>query len=214
MYTALRNGIARVAERFATEWPTLGAIYLPDGDRARRRRADSQSRLGAHDERRHRRQPARGRATRPRGVIQAAIDYFYSRPGRRSRPSSSRRRNAFRDDQRRGPSPACFTLEDFAAFGERGTQLEEPLRATYRGVEVLKCGPWSQGPVFLQQLKLLEGFDLRSLGHNTRRLPARLSRGGQARLRRPRALLRRPRVRRRAARACCSRTIMPPSAAS
>jgi gamma-glutamyltranspeptidase/glutathione hydrolase len=37
----------------------------------------------------------------------------------------------------------------------------------YRGIEVLKCGPWSQGPVFLQQLKLLEGFDLQGLGHNT-----------------------------------------------
>ena len=29
----------------------------------------------------------------------------------------------------------------------------------YRGLTVHKCGPWSQGPVFLQQLALLEGFD-------------------------------------------------------
>ena len=41
------------------------------------------------------------------------------------------------------------------------------MRVEYRGVDVLKCGPWSQGPVFLQQLRLLEGFDLRKLGHNT-----------------------------------------------
>ena len=49
----------------------------------------------------------------------------------------------------------------------RGTQVEEPVGVTYRGVEVLKCGTWSQGPVFLQQLKLLEGYDLAGLGHNT-----------------------------------------------
>jgi gamma-glutamyltranspeptidase/glutathione hydrolase len=60
-----------------------------------------------------------------------------------------------------------LSLEDFAGYGQRGTQLEEPVRASYRGVEVLKCGPWSQGPVLLQQLKLLEGYDLAALGHNT-----------------------------------------------
>src|SRR5205823_2457167 len=52
-------------------------------------------------------------------------------------------------------------------YGARGTRVEEPTRATYRGIEVLKCGPWTQGPVFLQQLKLLEGYDLGRLGHNT-----------------------------------------------
>src|SRR5256885_1996158 len=31
MYSALRNGIARVADRFLTEWPTSAAIYLPGG---------------------------------------------------------------------------------------------------------------------------------------------------------------------------------------
>ena len=37
----------------------------------------------------------------------------------------------------------------------------------YRGLDVYKCGPWTQGPVFLQQLRLLEGFELRKLGHNS-----------------------------------------------
>ena len=31
---------------------------------------------------------------------------------------------------------------------------------SYRGWEVFKAGPWSQGPVMLQALKLLEGFDI------------------------------------------------------
>ena len=42
---------------------------------------------------------------------------------------------------------------------------EEPLSVDYRGLTVLKAGPWSQAPVFLQQLRLLEGFDLEAMGH-------------------------------------------------
>src|SRR5260370_25943438 len=45
--------------------------------------------------------------------------------------------------------------------------IEAAVSADYRGVTVFKCGPWSQGPVFLQQLKLLEGFDLAAMGHNS-----------------------------------------------
>ena len=42
---------------------------------------------------------------------------------------------------------------------------EEPLAVDYHGLSVLKAGPWSQAPVFLQQLRLLEGFDLAAMGH-------------------------------------------------
>ncbi len=42
---------------------------------------------------------------------------------------------------------------------------EPPLAVDYHGLSVLKAGPWSQAPVFLQQLRLLEGFDLAAMGH-------------------------------------------------
>jgi gamma-glutamyltranspeptidase / glutathione hydrolase len=42
---------------------------------------------------------------------------------------------------------------------------ESPLAVDYHGWTVLKAGPWSQAPVFLQQLRLLEGFDLAAMGH-------------------------------------------------
>jgi len=42
---------------------------------------------------------------------------------------------------------------------------EEPLSVDYHGLTVLKAGPWSQAPVFLQQLRLLEGFDLAAMGY-------------------------------------------------
>ncbi len=41
---------------------------------------------------------------------------------------------------------------------------EAPVTAGFRGLTVCKTGPWGQGPVFLQQLALLDGFDLAAMG--------------------------------------------------
>ena len=41
--------------------------------------------------------------------------------------------------------------------------LEQPVTFDFRGLTVCKTGPWGQGPVFLQQLALLDGFDLAEL---------------------------------------------------
>jgi gamma-glutamyltranspeptidase/glutathione hydrolase len=46
------------------------------------------------------------------------------------------------------------------------TRIEEPAAATYRGYTVYKCGAWNQGPCLLQALRILEGFDLKAMGHN------------------------------------------------
>lgn len=46
------------------------------------------------------------------------------------------------------------------------TRVEEPVSIAYRGHTVYKCGPWTQGPYLLQTLRLLEGFDLKGMGHN------------------------------------------------
>ena len=42
--------------------------------------------------------------------------------------------------------------------------FEQPARVMFRGHEVLKTGPWGQGPVLLQQLAILDGLDLESAG--------------------------------------------------
>jgi gamma-glutamyltranspeptidase / glutathione hydrolase len=44
------------------------------------------------------------------------------------------------------------------------TRVEKPVQVDYRGYQVLKCGPWTQGPYLLQSLRLLEGFDLKNMG--------------------------------------------------
>ncbi len=46
------------------------------------------------------------------------------------------------------------------------TRIDEPVTVDYRGHVVYKCGPWTQGPYLLQTLRLLESYDLKSMGHN------------------------------------------------
>jgi gamma-glutamyltranspeptidase/glutathione hydrolase len=57
-----------------------------------------------------------------------------------------------------------LTADDLASYR---SEVAPPVRATFGGMEVLTCGPWCQGPVLLQMLSLLEGVDLKGLGHNT-----------------------------------------------
>jgi gamma-glutamyltranspeptidase / glutathione hydrolase len=57
--------------------------------------------------------------------------------------------------------PGSLTASDMSAFAVRH---EDPVAADFRSWTVAKCGPWSQGPVFLQQLRLLVGFDLEAQG--------------------------------------------------
>ena len=53
-----------------------------------------------------------------------------------------------------------LTADDMARWE---APVEAPLTYDYRGYTVAKGGPWSQGPVLLQQLALLQGFDLDDL---------------------------------------------------
>jgi gamma-glutamyltranspeptidase / glutathione hydrolase len=164
IYTALRNGVLKVIERFRTEWPTSGAVYLENGEMPpdgtlHRNPEWARTLKGAIDASLHAASSGR------EASIRAAIDYFYSGPVAKKAVDFATN-HAFVDNSGEAHK-GLLALEDFADYGARGTQVEDPVRLAYHGVEVLKCGPWCQGPVFLQQLKLLEGFDLKQLGHNT-----------------------------------------------
>src|SRR5260370_3179161 len=54
-----------------------------------------------------------------------------------------------------------LTAADLAGWKRR---VEASTPFTYAGATVHKTGPWGQGPVFLQQLALLRGTDLRGMG--------------------------------------------------
>ena len=46
---------------------------------------------------------------------------------------------------------------------------EAPTHINYKGIEVYKLQPWTQGPALLQALNILENFDLKSMGYNSAR---------------------------------------------
>jgi gamma-glutamyltranspeptidase/glutathione hydrolase len=58
------------------------------------------------------------------------------------------------------------TREDLASWR---VKIEEPIKTSYRGIEVYKLTHWTQGPVMLQALNILEQFDLRAMSYNTAR---------------------------------------------
>ncbi|MGH7576085.1 MAG: gamma-glutamyltransferase family protein [Longimicrobiales bacterium] len=59
-----------------------------------------------------------------------------------------------------------ITKEDLANWE---VKIEEPVRTTYKGIDVYKLTHWTQSPVLLQALNILEGFDLKSMGYNSTR---------------------------------------------
>lgn len=59
-----------------------------------------------------------------------------------------------------------ITLQDLANWKPIE---EEPLKTTYKGIEVFKLREWTQGPMLLQALNILEQFDLKAMGYNSAR---------------------------------------------
>lgn len=152
MYPFLRVLLDLIAPRFANEWPTSAAIYLPVRAVGERQTNPPLARWLASlcDADR-----AAG-GSREAG-IRAARDAFYTGAG--AEAIDRFLRVPVRDASRRAHA-GLLTASDLAGYAGA---VEEPLAVDYRGARVFKTGPWGQGPVFLQQLRLLEGFDLRGL---------------------------------------------------
>jgi gamma-glutamyltranspeptidase/glutathione hydrolase len=155
MYPFLRGLLAWIEPRFRAQWPSSAAIFSPvpaDG------RLFANRDLAATFDALLRAERAAG-GSREQG-IRAARDHFYRGP-------IAERIEAFLREPVADASGAAhaglLAAGDLAAYAGR---VEEPVSRGYRGSRVWKCPPWSQGPVFLQQLALLEGFDLAAMGWN------------------------------------------------
>jgi gamma-glutamyltranspeptidase/glutathione hydrolase len=59
-----------------------------------------------------------------------------------------------------------FTESDLANWKVR---IEEPVNTSYKGFDVYKLTAWTQGPVMLQTLNILENVDLKAMGYNSAR---------------------------------------------
>jgi gamma-glutamyltranspeptidase/glutathione hydrolase len=57
-----------------------------------------------------------------------------------------------------------LTLDDLKQFH---VDVEQPVKARYRGYDIYGCQPWCQGPTALAALSILDGYDLASLGQGS-----------------------------------------------
>ncbi len=148
--------IAMVEQLFREHWPTSAAIYLPGGklpapgtlfsntalaDTYTRVLREAESAGGDRVQ-----QIERARKTWSQGFVAEAIDKF-CRTQEVMDVSGERHRGV-------------LTGADMAAWQ---AHVEAPLTYDYGRYTVCKAGVWSQGPVMLQQLALLKGFDLDGL---------------------------------------------------
>lgn len=161
LYEGLHESLRRNFCKYTETYPTTGQIYFPNGQLPRvgdlvrnpdwaatlRTMCTAEAKVAS-----------RGRVA----GIEAAGAAFYTGP-------IAERMVAFAQenpvvDASGQAHRGMLTVEDLAQWRARA---EIPATTTYRGHEVHKCPSWTQGPVFLQQLNLLEGFDLASMRHNS-----------------------------------------------
>jgi gamma-glutamyltranspeptidase/glutathione hydrolase len=148
--------IAMVEQMFRDHWPTSAAIYLPNGDVpatgsmfTNRALADTYARILREAESAggdRVKQIEHARKTWSQGFVAEAIDKFC--------------RTQKVMDVTGTPHSGVLTGADMAKWQ---AHVEAPLTYDYGRYTVCKAGVWSQGPVMLQQLALLKGFDLDGL---------------------------------------------------
>ena len=149
VYPLLASNIEYTAEQFA-RWPDNARVYLPGGkppkvgdvlkqeDLARTIFRLIEAERGARGDRDKK--------------LRAVRDYFYRGPIAAAIAEYHNRHDGF------------VTGADLAGFE---VPVEDSIRVNYRGYEVHSCDVWCQGVVLLEALKILEGYDLKALGHNS-----------------------------------------------
>jgi gamma-glutamyltranspeptidase/glutathione hydrolase len=84
-------------------------------------------------------------------ALQAARDFFYQ---------GDIAREMVKFSQENG---GLLELEDLAKYH---VSIGPPAKGRYKDVDIYTCGFWSQGPVVIQTLQILESFDLHTMTHN------------------------------------------------
>jgi len=160
MYDALRGVIEKNLPKWQQHYPSTVDVWAPGGRVPEVgeivRNPDWASALGSLVE-------AERGATRlgRTAALKAARDAFYEGDIARELVRYSQQNPVM--DASGEAHVGLLTDKDFSAFQAR---VEPAIAADYRGLTVHKCNTWCQGAVFLQQLKLLEAYDLGAMEHN------------------------------------------------
>ena len=157
---AISWGIASVAELFRDHWPSSAEVYLPGGGVPAPGSRFANPALAATYQRILDEAEA---ASQDRDEqIEAARRAYYE--GFVAEAIAAYLASAEVMDVTGQPHRGLLSYADLAGWHPR---IEEPLTYEFGGLTVCKTRPWGQGPVFLQQLALLDGFDLAAMGPGT-----------------------------------------------
>jgi gamma-glutamyltranspeptidase/glutathione hydrolase len=138
--------------KFLQTWPDNRAMWLkPDGSSYQPGETIKLPALAGTLKRMVSAEKAAASKGRAAGIV-AARDRFY-------KGDIAREMVAFLNEK-----GAPWELDDFASYS---VKVEAPLTTSYRGYDVYTQTFNSQGPVLLQALNMLEGLDLRAMGHNS-----------------------------------------------
>jgi gamma-glutamyltranspeptidase/glutathione hydrolase len=147
--------IGKHKDRIA-EWPYSKAVYLPHEDGTKGpsvgevfRQLDLKATLEKLVEAER---MALANGLDRKAAIYAAYDRFYR---------GDIAEELVRSTQEQG---GLITMQDLDQWQ---VHIEEPVKTTYRNIEVYKLTTWVQGPVMLQALNILENFDIAGMGYNT-----------------------------------------------
>ena len=150
---SVARSIAGARDRFE-EFPTSAAVFLPGGDVPVPGEMFRMTDLANTFKKVVEAEEEALRADKSRSeALQAAFDRFY-------KGDIAREMSRFYQD-----NGGDFTLEDFAAYEPIWA---EPVHTTFRGYDIYSSPSTSRGGFEVaMQLNLVEGFDLKALGHNS-----------------------------------------------
>ena len=150
----LRVQYIRTRSSIFSQWPDAKRVFLPGGETPKVGDIFVQADLARTLREIVRAEKLANRGTRANrhAGLMAARDYFYKGP------------IAKRIGDYMQANGGLIAAEDFARFSAK---VGQPVEAEYRGYQVYKAGFWTQGPAMVETLNMLEGFDLKQMGHNT-----------------------------------------------
>jgi gamma-glutamyltranspeptidase / glutathione hydrolase len=150
----LRVQYIRTRSSVFSQWPDAKRIFLPNGEIPRVGDIFVQADLARtlRDIVRAEKLANRGSRNARHAGLMAARDYFYKGP------------IAKRIGDYMQANGGLIAAGDFAKFSAK---VGQPVEANYRGYQVYKAGFWTQGPALVETLNMLEGFELKKMGHNT-----------------------------------------------